>query len=142
MTKTNLQNRIIRFTDDEKHQMIQEMLSTGCTKRAIWKKYTGRDLEHGKIVEWMRQFGYKSSFSLSGSDFESNFEYMAKKKSKKTDNPPEEVSFENHLYNKRITELEEQLKDAELKAIAFSTMIDIAEKELKIPIRKKYNTKP
>ena len=35
-----------------------------------------------------------------------------------------------------------QLQDAELKAIAFSTMVDIAEKELKIPIRKKYNTKP
>jgi hypothetical protein len=34
------------------------------------------------------------------------------------------------------------LQDAELKAIAFSTMVDIAEKELKIPIRKKYNTKP
>jgi transposase len=35
-----------------------------------------------------------------------------------------------------------QLRDAELKAIAFSTMVDIAEKEFKIPIRKKLNTKP
>ena len=42
----------------------------------------------------------------------------------------------------RIAELEKQLKDAELKAIAFSTMVDIAEKEFKIPIRKKFNTKP
>jgi hypothetical protein len=42
----------------------------------------------------------------------------------------------------RVETLEKQLKDAELKAIAFSTMVDIAEKELKIPIRKKYNTKP
>jgi adenylate kinase len=38
--------------------------------------------------------------------------------------------------------LEKQLKDAELKAIAYSTMLDIAEKEFKIPIRKKLNTKP
>jgi len=29
-----------------------------------------------------------------------------------------------------------------MKAIAFSTMIDIAEKEFSIPIRKKVNTKP
>jgi hypothetical protein len=29
-----------------------------------------------------------------------------------------------------------------MKAIAFSTMVDIAEKEFNIPIRKKYNTKP
>ena len=38
--------------------------------------------------------------------------------------------------------IENQLKDAEMKAIAYSTMVDIAEKEFKIPIRKKYNTKP
>jgi len=43
---------------------------------------------------------------------------------------------------KRITELEQQLKDAEMKAIAYSTMVDIAEKEFNIPIKKKFNTKP
>jgi hypothetical protein len=42
----------------------------------------------------------------------------------------------------RISELEEQVKDAEMKALAFSTMVDIAEKEFKISIRKKLNTKP
>ena len=142
MPKIKLQNRIFHFTDDEKHQMIQEMLTSGCTKRAIWKKYTGRDDEHGKILDWMRQFGYISSISLRRSAFESNFEYMARKKSVKTDSVPEQESFENLQLKKRVAELEKQLKDAELKAIAFSTMIDIAEKELKIPIRKKYNTKP
>jgi len=50
--------------------------------------------------------------------------------------------FEVLQMKKRITELENQLKDAEMKAIAFSTMVDIAEKEFNIPIRKKYNTKP
>jgi cell division septum initiation protein DivIVA len=54
----------------------------------------------------------------------------------------ESADFENLQLKKRITELEKQLKDAELKAIAFSTMVDIAEKEFKIPIRKKLNTKP
>lgn len=53
----------------------------------------------------------------------------------------EEESFENLQLKKRIVDLEKQLKDAELKAIAFSTMVDIAEKEFKIPIRKKFNTK-
>jgi hypothetical protein len=51
-------------------------------------------------------------------------------------------SFESLQLKKRIAELEKQLKDAELKAIAFSTMVDIAEKEFNIPIRKKLNTKP
>jgi transposase len=54
----------------------------------------------------------------------------------------QEESFETLLLQKRIVELEKQLKDAELKAIAFSTMVDIAEKEFNIPIRKKFNTKP
>ena len=53
-----------------------------------------------------------------------------------------DTSFENLQLKRRIAELEKQLKEAELKAIAFSTMVDIAEKEFKIPIRKKYNTKP
>lgn len=29
-----------------------------------------------------------------------------------------------------------------MKTVAFSTMVDIAEKEFNVPIRKKYNTKP
>jgi hypothetical protein len=54
----------------------------------------------------------------------------------------DDESFEQLQLKKRIAELEKQLKDAELKAIAFSTMVDIAEKEFNIPIRKKFNTKP
>ena len=65
-------------------------------------------------------------------------------KKKKVDSSDlvDEQLFENLQLKKRIVELERQLKDAELKAIAFSTMVDIAEKEFKIPIRKKLNTKP
>ena len=51
------------------------------------------------------------------------------------------IYFEMLQLKKRIAELEKQLKDAEMKAIAFSTMVDIAEEEFKIPIRKKFNTK-
>ena len=50
--------------------------------------------------------------------------------------------FEVQQMKKRIAELEIQLKDAELKAMAFSMMVDIAEQEFKIPIRKNLDTKP
>jgi len=40
-----------------------------------------------------------------------------------------------------IEELRKQLEEEKLKAIAYSKMIDIAEKEFKISIRKKLNTK-
>lgn len=42
---------------------------------------------------------------------------------------------------KQNKELEKQLKDAKMKEIALETMIDIAEKQLKITIRKKSGTK-
>ncbi len=67
---------------------------------------------------------------------------MPRKRKSKQESIDVEESFENLQLKKRIKELERQLKDAELKAIAFSTMVDIAEKEFKIPIRKKLNTQP
>jgi hypothetical protein len=63
---------------------------------------------------------------------------MAKSKKKTVS---DNVDFEKMQLQKRIAELEKQVQIAEMKAIAFSTMVDIAEREFNIPIRKKYNTK-
>lgn len=63
---------------------------------------------------------------------------MSKRKKEKEANSED---FETLKLKKRIEELEKQLKIAEMKAIAFSTLVDIAEKEFNIPIRKKHNTK-
>ncbi len=115
------------------------MRTEGCTKREIWKKYTGRDQEHGQILNWMRQFASNDGNSARKHTFVGNISEMAKKSSI---NEMSDDSFENLQLKKRITELEHQLKDAEMKAIAFSTMVDIAEKQFNIPIRKKVNTKP
>ena len=41
----------------------------------------------------------------------------------------------------RIKELERQLEDEQLRSEAYNRMIDIAERNLNIPIRKKSNTK-
>lgn len=126
------------FSDDEKHIIIQEMLEARCTKRDIWEKYTGQEEEHGQLLRWMRKLGYDDSIPTRRPNFVSNPIQMKKKNS--TEGPT--TSFENLQLKKRIEELEKQLKDAEMKAIAFSTMVDIAEKEFNVPIRKKYNTKP
>ena len=91
----------------------------------------------------MKQLGYNTGIKTRRPNFVSNSFSMAQRKVKpdKRDKTEGE-SFENLQLKKRIAELEKQLKDAELKAIAFSTMVDIAEKEFKIPIRNKLNTKP
>lgn len=126
------------FSDSEKHQIIQELLSCGCTKAEIWHKYTGQEEEHGQLLRWMRKLGYDSSIRTRRPNFDGKTVIMSKKK-KQEDAPIDD--FEVLQLKKRITELENQLQDAELKAIAFSTMVDIAEKEFNIPIRKKFNTK-
>ena len=129
----------VSFTISERHQIIQEMLSSDCTRAAIWRKYTGQSEEHGFLLRWMRQLGYPAELANRRPTFGGNNSLMAKKQAT---TPEEEESFEVLQLKKRISELENQLKDAEMKAIAFSTMVDIAEKEFNIPIRKKLNTKP
>lgn len=125
------------FTEEERHQIIQDYLTSGKTKLEIWHKYTGQTNEHGHLLQWMRQLGYQDQCSIKRINFDVNRTQMAKKK-----DTQKEDSFETLQLKKRILELENQLKDAEMKAIAFSTMVDIAEKQFNIPIRKKVNTKP
>ena len=130
------------FTETEKHQIIRELISSGCTKQEIWQKYTGQQEEHGQLLRWIRNFGYNDSIKTRRPNFATNKNVMSRLKKRKESIDPENESFENLQLKKRILELEKQLKESELKAIAFSTMVDIAEKEFKIPIRKKLNTKP
>jgi len=143
MDKKIIQKAGKYFTETEKHQIIQELQFKQCTKVEIWEKYTGEDEEHGQLLRWMKQLGYNTEIKTRRPNIVSNLYPMAQKKIK-SGKPVnlEDESFENLQLKKRIAELEKQLKDAELKAIAFSTMVDIAEKEFKIPIRKKLNTKP
>lgn len=142
MTKKLVQKKGRHFTREEKHQVIQEMIASGCTKREIWEKYTGQVEEHGQLLRWMKKLGYPTKEKPLSVTFERKSILMPRKRKTKEESIAAEESFENLQLKKRIKELERQLKDAELKAIAFSTMVDIAEKEFKIPIRKKLNTQP
>ena len=120
------------YSDTEKHFIIKAWIESGLTKRAIWEKYTGQREEHGQILRWMRSLGYEPS---------SPYGNIASKMKEKSGEPSSEVSFEELQLQKRVEELERQLKEAQMKAIALATMVDLAEKEFNIPIRKKYNTK-
>ncbi len=57
------------FSEAEKHFIIQELLSTGCTKAQIWEKHTGQLEEHGQLLRWLRQLGYDSSIKTRRSNF-------------------------------------------------------------------------
>lgn len=127
-----INNRLL-LTDDEKLLIIEDYLAGTQTKQEVYEKHTGPGDEHGKITLWMRKFSIKDKFVKN-----SNFASMP---TQKKDNEHSSEDFETLKLKKRIAELEKQLQTAEMKAIAFSTMVDIAEKEFNIPIRKKHNTK-
>lgn len=142
-----IQKRQKDFSEGEKHAIIRELLETKCTKAEIWGKYTGQDEEHGQLLRWMKQLGYNTGIKTRRPNIVTELHAMTKHKKRHQTSASEAASdqdtdFETLQLKKRIKELESQLKDAEMKAIAFSTMVDIAEKEFKIPIRKKLNTKP
>jgi len=130
------------FSIEDQHLIIHEMISSDITKRAIWKKYTGQDEEKGQLLRWMKKLGYGPYRPKKKATLEDQSIQMPKKKTVKPVDAASTEDYETLQLKKRIFELEKQLKDAELKAIAYSTMVDIAEKEFKIPIRKKFNTKP
>lgn len=122
------------LSDQEKAIIIKDYLSGDRTRQEVYEHYTGYVEEHGKIAKWMKQLG----FNENQQNF-SNFVSMSEKEKQKEQSSKD---FELLQLKKRIADLENKLQEAEMKAIAMSTMVDIAEEEFKIPIRKKYNTKP
>lgn len=120
---------------EERKQIIEEYLTTDQTKTEIWKKYTGKSEEHGQIMRWMRMYGYltpevvvqtNNKFLPSA---EHAYRYM---------NNPDKADKD---LERRVRELEKQLKFSKLQVEGYEIMIDLAEKELNIPIKKKSDTK-
>jgi len=127
------------YSETERHSIIREMLENKWTKQYAWELYTGEPEERGQLMRWMRKLGYVKEIRHKKFTFDAKLAAMKNHHEKQK---PEAELFEVLQLKKRVAELEKQLKDAEMKAIAFSTMIDIAEKEFNIPIKKKFNTKP
>jgi hypothetical protein len=126
------------FSNEEKRVIIEDFLHNKETKQAIWEKYGGTGAERGRIVRWMRQTGYLPDPLKKDATFVFKKDPMNHlKKAKET--------YSYNEYNKlqkRIEELEGQLLESELQVIAFRTMVEIAEREMEISIKKKFNTKP
>lgn len=126
------------FSIEERRLIVNEYLSGNTTKVAIWKKYTGQDEEHGQIKRWMRQLGLNPEISPSYRHSIKScilpFQSLTPVKQEEKEQSPEELK-------RRIKELEKQLESSQLKAEGYELMIEIAEKELNIPIRKKSGTK-
>ena len=115
-----------RFPDDLKLRVVQEYLSSDLSQSELKKKYNFGG--NNNISNWMRKFGLTT---LSEEQLE--LHQAMEKEIQKT-------SLEQELELK-VKKLEADLKLEQLRTKALSTMIDIAERELKIDIRKKAGAK-
>ena len=128
--KTGNENQVTfsrRYTKTFKERVCQEYLEGHVSLCYLSDKY--KISGHHTIKEWLRTFGFtKGTMSPDGK--------MIMAKTKKQDLP---MTMEQ--MKKRIRELERQLEDAEIKAELNEKIIEIAEEQLNIQIRKKSDTK-
>jgi transposase-like protein len=118
--------KVNRFTDELKLKVVQEYLDTDVSKFELMKKYNigGNNC----ITNWMRKFGVKAP---SQQQIE-----IQRTMSKQIEKTPYERELET-----KVKKLEQQLDYEQLRTFALDTMIDVAERDLKISIRKKSGAK-
>jgi hypothetical protein len=111
--------------------VIEEYLSTEVSKMALLKKY-GIKTKSG-IQRWMKLYGYTDKQPLALT-FTPTSSYALVRKMNTGKASKKELE-------EKIKELEQQLEDERLRSEAYQRMIEKAEKELKVPIRKKSATR-
>jgi hypothetical protein len=120
-----------------KKMVIEEYLATRCSKMSLLKKY-GIPFKSA-IQKWMRTLGYPDPYASEFQiDRKATFErqtYNCMPSKSSTD------SSDPKMLQKKIAELEKALEDEKLRSEAYQRMIEKAERELNIVIRKKPFTK-
>jgi transposase-like protein len=121
-----MERKVNHYTDEFRFQVVQEYINTGISQAELKKKYSIRG--NNCINYWMRKFG-TSEVTVE----QINLQQAMSKEEEKT---PRERKLEA-----KVKELEKALGQERLRTLALDTMINIAERDLKISIRKKSGTK-
>lgn len=121
-----MKTKVNCFPDELKLKVVQEYISTDVSQRVLKEKYNIRG--NNCISNWMRKFDLQKP-----SQTEIELQRIMAKQTEKT-------AYERELEAK-VKKLEQQLDNEQLRTLALDTMIEIAERDLKIPIRKKAGAK-
>lgn len=109
---------------DKKQEIINEYLLGNCGYRQLAKKY---GIGSTTLHRWVQKFqGFKPVKRSEKNEVILSDMKQGKKEKLSTD----------------VLELQRQLAQERLRNKLLTAIIDVAEEELKIPIRKKYGTKP
>jgi len=112
----------VRYSEDFKHQICLKYLSGHFTKTQLAEQYGIKG--KSRVLSWLRELGYIS---------ENSIHLMSRPKMSKPQTSDDVV--------KHIRHLEDALADAQLQAAIYHKMIEIAERDYQISIRKNLNTK-
>lgn len=118
--KSHLQTFRPSYTEEFKHEVCRKYLCGSFSKTELQETYNIKG--KSRLLTWLRTLGYI--------DKEKN--NVMKRRNLKKPKPDD---------NKGQQSLEEALEDARLQAKMYARMIELAEKEYKIKIRKNLNTK-
>lgn len=122
--ETNRKKNGRRYPESFKRQVCEEYIQGGQNQKEVLSRNKIDNLNALSI--WLRRYGYlekKDNFA------QKEIPIMPKRKLN---------SAEYESLVQRIKELERELEDEKLRSEGFNLMIDIAEKEFKIGIRKKF----
>lgn len=111
----------VRFTEVLKLHVVGEVESGRISQSEASRRYG--ILGHSTVLKWCRKYGKLPSHREKGlkSMDEKDMELLRLRNENKA--------------------LKQELEDARLRAVAFETLVNVAERELGIPIRKKYGAK-
>ena len=115
------------YSQSFKLQVVQEIEQGSLSTTGAVKKYGIQ--ARSTVVSWLRKYG--------------KFDWIHQTPSHMAKTPEQkllELEQKVRLLEKQKTHLEHQLSQSDKKSIFFDMMIDLAEKEYNIPIRK--NSKP
>lgn len=118
--------KVNKISDELALQIVEEYLSTDISQSELKKKYNFGG--NSNIYRWIRKFGVSKP----------SLEQQAITEAMSTE---QKVSPGERDLEVKIRKLEEALKQEKQKAFALNRLIDVAERELQINIRKKSGAK-
>ena len=114
------EGKCARYTEAFKMHVVGEVETGRISQSEANRRYG--ILGHSTILKWIRQYGKLPSHRTKGLRMD-------------------EKEIELLRMENEIKELKRELEDARFKNVVLETLVDVAERELGIPIRKKYGAK-
>lgn len=125
-----MKRKVKRYPDEIKLKVVQDYLTTGQGVKELMAKYHIEGVN--TIGKWVKKFGNPKP---DEGEIERD-KIMSKSKQKPSEKSKKQLELEA-----RIAALEKELSHEKIRSEALSTLIEVAEKELKVDIRKKPGAK-